>query len=246
MAEHVIKLPDIGEGIAEAEIVAWHVKVGDLVREDAQLADVMTDKATVEMPSPVAGKVAWLGAEVGDTVAVGSPLVGLEVAGGDEAAAEPADARRRAAPSRPRRRRRRRRSRPRHRRRRKPQGAAAGGAALAAAAAARRAPEGRAAARLARRAAARPRSRHRPAPGAAAPDRPGASRHDDLDAFIARGRAAGHRSGPAAPHRAVEEIKVVGLRRQIAEKMALAKRASRISPMSRNSTSPRSRSCARG
>ena len=70
MGEHVIKLPDVGEGVAQAELVEWHVKVGDLVREDAVLAAVMTDKATVEIPSPVDGKVAWLGAEIGDTVAV--------------------------------------------------------------------------------------------------------------------------------------------------------------------------------
>ena len=76
MGEHVIKLPDVGEGVAEAELVEWHVKVGDLVREDAVLAAVMTDKATVEIPSPVDGEVLWLGAEIGDTVAVGSPLSG--------------------------------------------------------------------------------------------------------------------------------------------------------------------------
>ena len=81
MGEHVIKLPDVGEGVAEAELVEWHVKVGDLVREDAVLAAVMTDKATVEIPSPVDGEVLWLGAEIGDTVAVGSPIVRLKVAG---------------------------------------------------------------------------------------------------------------------------------------------------------------------
>ena len=57
MGRYVFKLPDVGEGTAEAEIVAWHVKVGDMVAEDQQLADMMTDKATVEMESPVAGKV---------------------------------------------------------------------------------------------------------------------------------------------------------------------------------------------
>ena len=57
MAKYEFKLPDIGEGIAEAEIVAWHVKVGDTIGEDQQIADMMTDKATVEMKSPVAGKV---------------------------------------------------------------------------------------------------------------------------------------------------------------------------------------------
>ena len=85
MAEHTIKLPDVGEGVAEAELVEWHVKVGDLVREDSILAAVMTDKATVEIPSPVDGEITWLGAEIGDTVAVGSPLIRLEVEGGAEA-----------------------------------------------------------------------------------------------------------------------------------------------------------------
>ena len=75
MTEHVVKLPDIGEGVAEAELVEWHVKTGDLVREDTILAAVMTDKATVEIPSPVEGEVLWLGAEVGDMVPVGSALV---------------------------------------------------------------------------------------------------------------------------------------------------------------------------
>jgi 2-oxoisovalerate dehydrogenase E2 component (dihydrolipoyl transacylase) len=74
-------LPDIGEGIAEAEIVAWHVGVGDRVEEDAKLADIMTDKATVEMESPVAGTVLELGGEAGDMLAIGAPLVVLEVAG---------------------------------------------------------------------------------------------------------------------------------------------------------------------
>src|SRR5580704_14887670 len=81
MAEHVIRLPDVGEGVAEAELVEWHVKVGDLVREDALLAAVMTDKATVEIPSPVEGEITWLGANVGDLVAVGSDLVRLRVSG---------------------------------------------------------------------------------------------------------------------------------------------------------------------
>ena len=81
MAEHVIRLPDVGEGVAEAELVEWHVKIGDLVREDAALAAVMTDKATVEIPSPVAGEIVWLGANIGDVVAVGSDLVRLKVPG---------------------------------------------------------------------------------------------------------------------------------------------------------------------
>lgn len=89
MGEHIIKLPDVGEGVAEAELVEWHVKVGDLVREDTLLAAVMTDKATVEIPSPVDGEIVWLGAEIGDTVAVGSPIVRLKVAGEGQAEAEP-------------------------------------------------------------------------------------------------------------------------------------------------------------
>jgi 2-oxoisovalerate dehydrogenase E2 component (dihydrolipoyl transacylase) len=81
MARYEFKLPDIGEGIAEAEIVAWHVKVGDEVKEDQQLADMMTDKATVEMESPVAGKVVGLAGEVGDQIPIGSVLVVFETEG---------------------------------------------------------------------------------------------------------------------------------------------------------------------
>jgi 2-oxoisovalerate dehydrogenase E2 component (dihydrolipoyl transacylase) len=81
MARFTFKLPDIGEGIAEAEIVAWHVKVGDTVVEDQQIADMMTDKATVEMESPVSGTVVELAGEVGDQVAIGAALVVIEVAG---------------------------------------------------------------------------------------------------------------------------------------------------------------------
>ena len=80
MATYQFKLPDIGEGIAEAEIVAWHVKVGDEVAEDQQLADMMTDKATVEMECPVAGTVTKLAGEVGDQIAIGSVLVEIETA----------------------------------------------------------------------------------------------------------------------------------------------------------------------
>jgi 2-oxoisovalerate dehydrogenase E2 component (dihydrolipoyl transacylase) len=85
------KLPDIGEGIAEAEIVAWHVKVGDTIAEDQQIADMMTDKATVEMESPVAGKVIELAGEVGDQVPIGSVLAVIETAGADRAAEPVAD-----------------------------------------------------------------------------------------------------------------------------------------------------------
>jgi 2-oxoisovalerate dehydrogenase E2 component (dihydrolipoyl transacylase) len=86
MARYEFKLPDIGEGIAEAEIVAWHVKVGDVIGEDQQIADMMTDKATVEMESPVAGKVVELAGEVGDQIPIGSVLAVIETAGADRAA----------------------------------------------------------------------------------------------------------------------------------------------------------------
>ncbi|MGO6687655.1 dihydrolipoamide acetyltransferase family protein [Rhizobium leguminosarum] len=81
MGEFVIKMPDVGEGVAEAEIVEWHVKTGDPVREDMVIAAVMTDKATVEIPSPVSGTVTWLAGEVGDRIAVKAPLVRIETAG---------------------------------------------------------------------------------------------------------------------------------------------------------------------
>ncbi len=90
MATYRFKLPDIGEGIAEAEVVAWHVKVGDRVEEDQQLADMMTDKATVEMESPVAGTVIKLAGEVGDLIAIGSVLVEIET-DADVSAAESKD-----------------------------------------------------------------------------------------------------------------------------------------------------------
>ncbi|MFA7438333.1 dihydrolipoamide acetyltransferase family protein [Castellaniella sp.] len=81
MGIHIIKMPDIGEGIAEVELVEWHVQTGDTVVEDQVLADVMTDKATVQVPSPVHGTVLALGGAVGEVMAVGSELIRLEVEG---------------------------------------------------------------------------------------------------------------------------------------------------------------------
>jgi 2-oxoisovalerate dehydrogenase E2 component (dihydrolipoyl transacylase) len=221
MAEHVIKMPDVGEGVAEAELVEWHVKPGDIVREDAVLAAVMTDKATVEIPSPVDGKVIWLGAEVGDTVPVGAPIVRLEVDGGapaeaaavEEAAVEEAAEAAEAAPA------------------EQPQASpqpiappelpksAPTPAASPAAFGAPR-PEGE---RPLASPAVRLRAREagidlRQVPGTGPAGR---ITHEDIDGFLARGRA------PAALGLArrteVEEVKVTGLRRRIAEKMALAK-----------------------
>lgn len=87
MGTHAIKVPDLGEGIAEVELVAWRVQPGDTVAEDQVLADVMTDKATVEIPSPVAGKVLALGGEVGQQIAVGAELIRIDVGAGGEAEA---------------------------------------------------------------------------------------------------------------------------------------------------------------
>ena len=83
--ERAIKMPDIGEGIAEVELVAWYVKPGDTVAEDQPIADVMTDKATVEIPSPVTGRVTWVGGEAGTTFAVGAEIVKIETDGGGPA-----------------------------------------------------------------------------------------------------------------------------------------------------------------
>ena len=76
-----IRMPDVGEGVAEAEIVEWHVKVGDPVREDQVVAAVMTDKATVEIPTPVAGTVVALGGGVGEVLAVGAELIRIDAPG---------------------------------------------------------------------------------------------------------------------------------------------------------------------
>ena len=75
MGRYVFKLPDVGEGTAEAELVGWHVKVGDMVAEDQIIADIMTDKATVELTSPVAGTVVAHHGEPGQQLPVGAPLV---------------------------------------------------------------------------------------------------------------------------------------------------------------------------
>jgi 2-oxoisovalerate dehydrogenase E2 component (dihydrolipoyl transacylase) len=229
MGEHVIKLPDVGEGVAEAELVEWHVKVGDLIREDALLAAVMTDKATVEIPSPTDGEVLWLGADVGDTVAVGSPIVRLKVAGEGNvkvgaAAAEPA------APVEP--------AKPKRSKK-----AAAAEAAPPAAKPRQPAPPEPAVATV-----PKPSPKLVPAVPRAQGERPLASPavrlrareagidlrqvagsgpagrigHDDLDAFITRGPQVA-RGGGLQPNTEVEDVKIVGLRRRIAEKMALAK-----------------------
>ena len=88
MAKHVFKLPDIGEGVVEGEVVQWHVSVGDSVNEDAPIVDVMTDKATVTIPSPTGGVVTSISGDVGDMVAVGSMLVEFETDAGSSTIAD--------------------------------------------------------------------------------------------------------------------------------------------------------------
>ncbi|MBZ9870992.1 2-oxo acid dehydrogenase subunit E2 [Mesorhizobium sp. BR1-1-9] len=226
MGEHIIKLPDVGEGVAEAELVEWHVKVGDIVREDMMLAAVMTDKATVEIPSPVDGEILWLGAEIGDTVAIGSPIVRLKVAGEGNATTQSGEALAAEPPAKlptP-----------------KPETAVppakpplkAGEPDVKPAPAISKnirqpsvsgapRPEGE---RPLASPAVRLRAKEagidlRQVQGSGPAGRIG---HEDIEAFLARGPQMAKASG-LARNDAVEDIKVVGLRRKIAEKMTLAK-----------------------
>lgn len=85
MGTYVMNLPDIGEGIAEAEVDEWMVKVGDIVAEDDVLCSVMTDKAVVEVPTSVSGKIEWIAGEAGETIIIGAPLVRIEMDGAGNA-----------------------------------------------------------------------------------------------------------------------------------------------------------------
>ncbi len=98
MSRHVVKLPDLGEGTVSSEIVAWHVKIGDSVAEDQPMVEMSTDKAVVEMPSPVSGRVVSLGGQPGDHIAVGAELIVLETGEG-AAAAEKPEEKKEAAPA---------------------------------------------------------------------------------------------------------------------------------------------------
>jgi 2-oxoisovalerate dehydrogenase E2 component (dihydrolipoyl transacylase) len=210
---YVFKLPDVGEGTAEAELVAWHVAVGDTVAEDQLLAEVMTDKATVELTSPVAGVVAALHGEVGKASPVGGALVSFDVEGAGNVSAAPAKAAAAPAPS-------------------------AKAAPAARTEAPRPAPvaEAAPAARQAQIPGVRPlaspavRKRARemgldlqfvPGSGPA-----GRIEHGDLDAFVANGsKPAGSDSGAStgstyAKAEGSTEVRIIGLRRKIAEKMA--------------------------
>lgn len=209
MGKFTFRLPDIGEGIAEAEIVAWHVKVGDRVEEDGKLADVMTDKATVEMESPVSGVVLEVAGAEGDMIAIGSPLVVIETEGEGEAE-EPASAPRVEAAPEP--------------------------VPAEPAPAAKTAPEPPPPAPAA--VAVQPQVHvakvlASPAVRARADDlgidlaqvkpaEDGRVRHADLDAFLAYNAAGGFRA--PGSKRADQEVKVIGLRRRISENMAASKR----------------------
>jgi 2-oxoisovalerate dehydrogenase E2 component (dihydrolipoyl transacylase) len=227
MGRFVFKLPDLGEGTAEAEIVAWHVKVGDIIKEDDLLVDMLTDKATVELTSPVHGKVLEANGAVGDMSPVGGPIVVIEVEGDGNSVAETAppaakpaaEPVKTAAPE--------------------PEPASVAEAPKAAPARVPVAKSGGTGtlAIPSRAEGEKPlaspavRSRaedlgiklgHVPATGPA-----GVITHEDLDAFIARAQSGGGGStGGAglAKRTAVEEVKVIGMRRAIARQMQESKR----------------------
>ncbi|MGN6310120.1 MAG: dihydrolipoamide acetyltransferase family protein [Xanthobacteraceae bacterium] len=226
MGERAIKLPDIGEGVAEAELVEWHVKPGDIVREDTLLAAVMTDKATVEIPSPVEGEVIWLGAKIGDVVAIGSELVRLKVAGDDatiptsttadapapppaphapeaDQPERPAAARSRAAPA------------PEVTHATRPRQHPASGVVWGTPRHEGEKPIASPAVRQ------RARDAGIDLRQVAGTGPAGRITHDDLDAFVARGPSVAPSRGLRA-QTAIHDVKLVGLRRRIAEKMAVA------------------------
>ena len=222
MGRVAFRLPDIGEGIAEAEIVAWHVKIGDMVEEDQPLADLMTDKATVEMSAPVAGKVLELAGAVGDNIAIGSTLALFET-GGEEPTAVPETASPLAdgpeAPT----------ATPPADTAVTPPELAPDAAGVAPEPVAAPAPElvthGNAAKVLASP-AVRQRAKELGVDLAAVSPASGRVRHADLDAFLRyQGDATNTASSRSAPSEdEIDEIKVTGLRRRIAENMAEAKR----------------------
>ena len=210
--DFVFHLPDVGEGTAEAELVAWRVAVGDRVEEDQPLADVMTDKATVELTSPTAGVVTALHGEPGQMLAVKAPLVELDTGGG--AAAKPTEGTRRTAST--------------DAHQRAP--AAAGFAPSQGPA--RPAPAARVAGqRPLASPAVRRRAHERGVPLQHVPGSGPAGRisHADLDAFLhapaaAPPPASAHADGRYARREGVDDLKVIGLRRRIAAQMAESKR----------------------
>jgi 2-oxoisovalerate dehydrogenase E2 component (dihydrolipoyl transacylase) len=212
MSRHVMKLPDLGEGTVSSEIVAWHVKVGDVIQEDQPMVEMSTDKAVVEMPSPVSGRVVSLGGEPGDHIAVGAELIVIEKT--DGAAAPPSEK----EPA--------------------PPAASAAPATPAKAEPRREAAAAPAAPKHAGRVMASPATRRRARESGidlatvAGTGRDGRIQRQDLDAAINERAKGGEPSLPAArpgggsrtPRTEVEEIKVIGIRRVIAQRMAETKR----------------------
>jgi len=224
MARFTFKLPDIGEGIAEAEIVAWHVKIGDRVEEDGRLADMMTDKATVEMESPVAGTIVDVAGEEGDVIAIGSPLVVIEtesdlaeeapapapkaevVEKQTEAETPEADDVEKAVEEAG-----------------KLEPAPVPTPAPKPASVANPAPVAHSGAKVLASPAVRARAKELGIDLAEVrPAEDGRVRHADLDAFLSYGASKGY--APAGKVMRDEQIKVIGLRRRIAENMAASKR----------------------
>ncbi len=201
MSRYVFKMPDLGEGTVSAEVVEWKVKVGDMVQEDQVIAEVMTDKAAVEIPAPVTGRVLSLTGQPGDMVAVGSELIAFDTDASAPAAPAAAVA---AAPA----------------------PAAAPAAARPTPAASSAAPATAAATRVMASPATR-RKAHVAGVDLAAVSGSGPGGRisaSDLEAVISgRGNGAA-RPAARAPRQGVEEIKVIGLRRVIAERMLAAKR----------------------
>lgn len=201
MGEFIIKMPDVGEGVAEAELVEWLVKAGDPVREDMVIAAVMTDKATVEIPSPVNGTVTWLGGEVGDRIAVKAPLVRIETGTDGGARPEPVPETPAAAVT--------------EAKVSKPAPSAPAAAAP---------PAEKPLAAPAVRNFAREKGVDLKQVQATGPD--GHIRREDIEQFLNQGTAPAAATGGLAKKTATQQIKVTGLRRRIAEKMMLS--ASRI------------------
>ena len=223
MARFTFRLPDIGEGIAEAEIVAWHVRVGERVEEDQQVADMMTDKATVEMESPVSGIVVELAGEVGDQVAIGSALMIVETDGDEavvpEAVEEMVEAENpgveevaEAAPL--------------------PRAGGAEGGPVATPAPEPTAPpptpsasgRGEEKAHALASPAVRARAKDLGIDLASVKTESDRVRHSDLDAYLRYGSGEGYHAPHASRAREDETIKVIGMRRKIAENMSASKR----------------------
>jgi len=213
MGKFVFKLPDIGEGIAEAEIVAWHVAVGDRIEEDQPLADMMTDKATVEMESPVAGIVTAVAGEAGDVIAIGSMLVEIQTETEGDAAdevreqgkAEP-EAVAAPEPSPP------------------PQMQPAKNMADVVPVQSSAVVEPESVQKITASPAVRARARDLGVDLNDVKASGGHIRHADLDAYLNYGGGQGYRAPGGSAKRVDETIKVIGMRRRIAENMAASKR----------------------